>query len=284
MFDHACALLKGPQYFPPLDLTTAETRPVADARLAADTPLVVLERDGQRLALLIRQFVYHHVAQGFLGDQPVAAAFCIICHSAVGFIPVVHGRPLTLSCGGVYRGAALLVDAETETYWDHITGRGLHGPLAGASMEAFTTPIISVRAALERWPDLALARAPRSVASWLFGKFGMFALRGRGFMPPPLSGLLGEVDDRLPAMTEGLGVIARRHARFYPLAALKRGPLVDDWGARALQVELRAADGLPEARWRDRDEPPLQLFTRWYAFAFTFPHCPIYGDHASGYG
>lgn len=43
-----------------------------------------------------------------------------------------------------------------------------------------------------------------------------------------------------------------------------------------LRIERRAADGMLAARWLDRGELPMQLMTRCYGFAFTYPDCAIY--------
>ena len=36
------------------------------------------------------------------------------------------------SAGGLFNGLVLLIDDETRTYWDHITGEAVHGPRTGA--------------------------------------------------------------------------------------------------------------------------------------------------------
>ena len=49
--------------------------PLATAEVPLDELLVVVERGGQRLALLVRQLTYHHVAQGRLGGEPYVVSF-----------------------------------------------------------------------------------------------------------------------------------------------------------------------------------------------------------------
>ncbi|MCB9749643.1 MAG: DUF3179 domain-containing protein [Myxococcales bacterium] len=283
-FDVGRALLERPDWFPRFAFTD-EREPLSAARLLAQTLVVVAARGGEQRAFVVKQLVYHHVAEGELGGEPVALAFSAIDHGATGFTPVVEGQRLHLSAGGSHRGAVLLTDDETGSHWDLRSGRAVHGPLAGACMPRFSTRLLTVREALARDEALALSRAPPGLAARLFNQFGMFALRGRGFQPPPWRRTLHELDARLPFMTEGLGVIHGRYARFYPRARIDRdAALIDRWGRARARVQLREDDGLPEAAWQERDRPPpLQLYTRWYAFAFCFPHCPIYGDPASGY-
>ena len=71
-FDADRAMLMKRELFRPLAVQSTER--LADAltrkRVAADTPLLLLERDGEALALRTHQMIYHHVAQGELaGDR-----------------------------------------------------------------------------------------------------------------------------------------------------------------------------------------------------------------------
>ena len=76
-FDAERAMLMKRELFRPL--TVQRTERLADAltrkRVAADTPLLLLERDGEALALRTHQMIYHHVAQGELGGRPFVATF-----------------------------------------------------------------------------------------------------------------------------------------------------------------------------------------------------------------
>ena len=40
-----------------------------------DTPILVLERGGQRLALITREMMFHHVAQGDMAGEPWMVSF-----------------------------------------------------------------------------------------------------------------------------------------------------------------------------------------------------------------
>lgn len=73
-FDPARARLKGPDRFPRLKVGgTGES--LRGAGLPGDTPLLVVERGGQRRALLLREMVYHHLAQGELAGEPYLVSF-----------------------------------------------------------------------------------------------------------------------------------------------------------------------------------------------------------------
>ena len=85
---------------------------------------------------------------------------------------------------------------------------------------------------------------------------------------------MGDADPRLPERTNGLGVVVEGEARFYPMDQLDT-PIDDDWGGRVMRVGLGEIDGAPHATWADDGERPMQLLSRWYGFAYTFPDCAV---------
>ena len=107
----------------------------------------------------------------------------------------------------------------------------------------------------------------------------VFDVRRNGTMLAPhfRASMSGPIDNRLPEGEQGLGVMTDdHHAKFYPLRSLGAGPVADDWLGRTLTITLGEVDGIPSARWADDGKAPMQLLTRWYGFAFTYPDCEIY--------
>ena len=118
-------------------------------------------------------------------------------------------------------------------------------------------------------------------------------------------------DTRLPTMDIGLGVWTESEALYYPMEAIQAagGALIDDFDGRRLVVyvepgvysldaffteeetvsvedsRLRVGEELVLESGVLRDasgerlemDRPLQLFSRWYGFALTFPGTTIYG-------
>ena len=170
----------------------------------------------------------------------------------------------------------LLRDDETGSYWDHITGECLHGPLAGARLDdAWAIEVTTVEGALKAHPNVALLRSKPNLFGKLMGRV-MFSrqIRGGGLMPWYFYTTMTKRDRRLRRMDQGLGVVVGDRAVFYPKAALERA-VHDRWGERELRVWIRDVDGIPTAEWRN-GSLPFQLFSRWYGFSFTYPGCEIY--------
>ena len=76
-FDAKRAMLSKRDMFRPL--AVQRTEGLADAlsskKVRADTPVLVLERDGAALTLLTSQMIFHHVAQGEWNGTPILATF-----------------------------------------------------------------------------------------------------------------------------------------------------------------------------------------------------------------
>ncbi|GGE07408.1 hypothetical protein GCM10011571_05830 [Marinithermofilum abyssi] len=272
-------------HFQRFDVVGSE--PLADVlerkKMKPTDEVLVVERGGHRLAFSLYQMTYHHVAQGELAGQPYILAFCAICHGATSMVPVVDGAVHHFSCIGIYNGMALLADDETQSYWDHISGECIHGELKGEMLQLIPVEHMSVEHALKRWPDLRIAL---SVQPWyrrwilepLMNFFG-----NRGIFPPYFYLSMGERDTRLPDMTSGLGVYTKKTKRFYPMSAIQDagGELQDQVDGRPMVVTVNE-EGFPSAVFSDQQEKPMQLYCRWYGFAFTFPGCELYGEKKEG--
>lgn len=76
-FDAKRAILNKRDMFRPL--AVQRTEGLADAlsskKVRAETPVLVLERDGAALTLLTSQMIFHHVAQGEWNGTPILATF-----------------------------------------------------------------------------------------------------------------------------------------------------------------------------------------------------------------
>ncbi len=203
----------------------------------------------------------------------------------------------------------MLADDETESIWNHITGRAVYGPLKGSTLPVFNLLHMTAEQALDRYPGLSVAISDRPVR----GRRGFFAPLAERvpFLRQGFRSTIVKEDTRLPTMDIGLGVWTESQERYYPMEAVRAagGALVDDFDGRRLVVYVEpdayaldaffteeqtvSTDGstvrvgqesvLEGGVLRDASgdrlemERPLQLFSRWYGFALTFPGTTIYG-------
>ena len=76
-FDASRANLSSADMFEPFHVESTQSlqRALDEGNVAADTPILALERDGEALTLLTQQMAYHHVAQGELAGEPWLVSF-----------------------------------------------------------------------------------------------------------------------------------------------------------------------------------------------------------------
>lgn len=185
---------------------------------------------------------------------------------------MVAGKVHHFSAGGLYNGLVLLIDDETRTYWDHITGKAVHGDLKGAKLDNWPIEMTNVETALKNDSNL---RVHHSKPTFL-GRLMVWVHRWLPIkLPPNFRGTMGKPDDRQPKMEIGLGVVTDGVRRFYPKRSIGKG-IDDEIDGQALHIHI-GEDAVPVAKWNNGSRP-LQLFTRWYGFSYTYPDCEVWGE------
>jgi PAS domain-containing protein len=224
--------------------------------------------------------------------------------------PSIEGRTHTFSEHGLYDGLFLMRDEESGTFWDHMTGEAVYGPLVGTSLEIENLRQTTVAQVLREDPEALAALSDRTLAQDDELKLDGLLARVRGSLSRFFSSTIDEEDDRRPTMDLGLGIWGGEAPVYYPYdVVLEVGnALIDRYDGRGLVVYLdptaRALAGyFTEAEsfeWDDAvlrlsdgtfveegvlrgadgerisDRRPLQVFTRWYGFSLTFPGVAIY--------
>jgi len=234
----------------------------------------------------------------------------VVCNTGVGLTPTVDGKVHHFRTRGIYNGLSMLGDEETGSIWNHITGRAVYGELKGHTLPIFNLLHMTAEQALDRYPGLSIAISDRPVR----GRRGMFApIADRiPFLRDGFRSTIVEEDTRLPTMEIGLGVWTDSEQRYYTIEAVRAagGAIVDTFDGRRLVVyvepgsysldaffteeqtastdgsRVTVGDGLVVEGGVLRDaggqrlemDRPLQMFSRWYGFALTFPGTTIYGQ------
>jgi uncharacterized protein DUF3179 len=124
--------------FPPLDhAPLLRGRAVTD--LAPEELVLGVEIGGDARAYPLRILDWHGVANDTVGRVPVAVAGCRPCGSAAAYRTDTPRGTLTFS---FREGDQLLVDRETGTLWNQLTGKPVEGALAGSGIELQLLPVI----------------------------------------------------------------------------------------------------------------------------------------------
>ena len=232
--------------------------------------------------------------------------------------PSIDGVVHTFAEHGLYDGLFLMRDEETKTYWDHVTGEAVYGPQVGTALEIANLLHSRAGQVLANNPDALIALSDRTLRTdEAMGLTGLLSRVG-GRLSRMFRSTVDEEDGRLPTMDLGLGIWQGEAARYYSYERVvaegkavldtfqgRRTLVFLDPASYVLSSFLVAADGpvgVDGLRWdgdiirlsngqyversilydpdgtRVAAARPLQIFTRWYGFALTFPDAEIYGD------
>ena len=197
--------------------------------------------------------------------------------------------------GGMVNGLALMWDYKTGTYWDHITGEAVHGPLKGEQLDVWGIEITTVAAALAEYEAPELHRSTNApiaagLMQWMTGSDINMVRNGAGRLSKLMTVLgfrrtMPSVDARLPEMTQGLGVFEGEQGVFYPLDRIPADGLRDTWQGKPIMIRVGENNRLPYAVYLDDENTrPMQLLMRWYGFCLTFSDVRIYGDERTNTG
>jgi len=173
-----------------------------------------------------------------------------------------------------------MMDKETRTIWDPISGEAFKGPFKGTKLNTWPVFVTNVDAQLSAQTDTQLfISAHRSPLMWFMQFTPLFmGVSKRGFLAPNFHLSMSKpIDPRLPKLTQGVGVIMGKHTKYYPLNLIPPGKGIrDQWNDRTLIIDRSGKDKIPRAAWEENNEMPMQLLSRWYGFSFTYPDCEIY--------
>lgn len=87
------------------------------------------------------------------------------------------------------------------------------------------------------------------------------------------------VDDRLPEMTQGLGILEGREGVFYPINRIPPQGIRIIWHDQPICIGNCEIDRLPYTVFEhDQDHRPMQLLMRWYGFSLTTADVRVYSE------
>ena len=152
------------------------------------------------------------------------------------------------------------------------------GPLTGSQLDVFPIHMTTVAAALAEHPHITISPSNyRSFRRKLAQSFYPHFIHGKVWLPGFFYASMSEpIDPRLDKLTQGLGVIVGKQAKYYPLNRIPSEGIQDRWLGGVLCIKRGTVDRVPHAKWLDTNEEPMQLLSRWYGFSFTYPQCEIY--------
>jgi hypothetical protein len=280
-------------------------------QIAPDTRLLTFEKDGILYTVPMTVVLSYNVIQVRASNQESwMMTFCNACNTGNVFDNVVDGKRLNFRRRGAYDGLLLISDEETDSYWQHITGKCLHGESLGKQLRMVTTTRQMTAAQALAAPSKAVVLAsPLNVGQQKLSHMMEKMRANPETQTERIISTIAQEDTRRPRFELGLGVWNEQGSAFFPLVAMHENDnvlLTEFCGRRVLIYQMPDAIApvaayleAKRAKWEgdvlrldggtfihndlyhapDKEPQPLerptQLLMRWYGFALTFPGCSL---------
>ena len=297
----------------PARLEVSDAAPLQRAleagHLTPDTRLLTFEADGMLYAVPLEIVMVHNVIQGEIPGKPAwIMTFCLACNTGMVFDPVVDGQTLHFRRRGGYEGMLLIYDDETGTYWQHITGKALHGASAGKALRQIASTRQMNSAEIHTRPDVLFFTAALTSDQERLSGIADKMRAEPNLNETTILSTIAEEDKRRPRFELGLGMWDDHTSAFLPLTTVHVHDHVvrTKLGNRAVIVYQQPEALSPVAVYLESEtavwegdrlrldkggyiqddiyhtpdgiqpiERPNQLLMRWFGFALTFPDCDV---------
>ena len=271
----------------PRDFIPAIRRPASVPRGEAvhvedDDAVVGVELDGEARAYPLLMLEMHEIVDDVLAGTEIAVTYCPLCDAAVAYrrrLPAAKGapeEPLVFGCSGyLYDSDVLIYDAQTETFWQQLTGRGVVGPLTGSVLSQVPVRRTTMRAWETEHPRTTVLswRTEHAYPMSTYRRSNYAGYRASKQLQFPV----GARDPRLPLKATVFGLRVGDADVAVPEAALvgRAEPLAFSVGAS--EVRVTAGEGAREPRaearaagdaagtWRPLEGLRCYWFA-WFAF------------------
>lgn len=213
--------------------------PAAEAKYLSDSERVFgVSVGGEQRAYPLRMLDWHEMLNDVVGGVPVTLSYCTLCGSGVLYdTRTPAGQAYTFGTSGLlYRSNKLMVDRQTLTLWNNMTGEPAVGRLARSPVRLPVLPVT-----LTTWKDwrtrhpatTALALDKEMERRWGFSYLPGAADRRRAGVNFPV----WLKSDALDPKDEVYAVRLGEQAKAYPVErALKERVINDRLGEEALVV------------------------------------------------
>lgn len=199
----------------------------------------------------------HEIVNDVVGGVPVCVSWSPLSYSAAVYRRTVIDRPLTFAVSGsLLRNVQVMVDRETGTYWNQLSGDAFSGTLSGVMLEPVPAVLTTWQQWLAAWPSTEVLSKTKSP----YGHYeedhmtDYYRSEKTGIRPP------ASRDERLPVKEIILGTATEGAARVYPFPLLKSAVVLHD-----------NAGGSPVVVFFDPESQSAQLYeAKVDGFALSF--------------
>ena len=216
-----------------LDDPTFETTKEAAEWLEDESPVIVVDFEGDARAYPLRILTSHEIVNDKFGDMPILITYCPLCNSALVFDSHFDGKDLEFGTSGLLRNSDLIMyDRSSETLWQQFTGEGIVGQYTGERLTFLPSSIVSFSDFRAGFPDGKVLSINTGFGSAYTGN-SYEAYDQIGQDPYLFLDFDGEVQDkeidrRLPAMERVVSISSEDLDIAYPLSILSEVGVIND--------------------------------------------------------
>ena len=144
------------------ELNNAETISVAEADyMLGDEVVFGAVVNGKARAYPVRILGHHELANDTLGGEPVSLVYCTLCRTPVFYHREVAGRVLDFETSGLLENSnKVMVDVQTDSLWNQLTGEAFAGPLRGEVLERLPMVVTTWADWIAQHPDTDVQKVP----------------------------------------------------------------------------------------------------------------------------
>ncbi len=221
--------------FPSIDTPAFVNKKVGLKMFFKTEPVLAVEIGGKSKAYPLNMLSFHEISNDVLSGIPILPSYCPLCNSAVVYDrrSNINGKPQVLSfeVSGMLRFSGMVIlDKETETWWQQSMGKALVGELAGTQLKTIPSLVLSVEEYFKNFPQgLILSKEtgyPKIKEE--YGKNVYKKYDSIGHLPYAHFFKAAEIDPRLPAMERIVDVSDGHFSKIYPFSILRNMGVVND--------------------------------------------------------
>jgi hypothetical protein len=109
---------------------------------------------------------HHEMANDTLGGEPVALANCTLCRTGILFSREVGDDILVFQSSGLlWNSNKVMVDLNTDTLWNQLTGEAIAGPLKGTVLDRFPITVTTYGEWIAEHPETRVLDIPGRTSS-----------------------------------------------------------------------------------------------------------------------
>ncbi len=108
---------------------------------------------GASRAYPITMLAWHHIVNNEINGNPMGMTYCPICNTAIAFESEVEGTVLQFDVATNYRANLVMVDRQTGSWWQQLTGKAIQGELSGTALKLIPVDLMTWGAWKELYPD-----------------------------------------------------------------------------------------------------------------------------------